>query len=367
MSESGSIRSVLYEAQRRQGGTFDDFDGWTWTLDLGDTLGEYEAMRSGSAMWDVYALAKWEVTGPDARSAIQRLFTNDLSAQAVGQVKYGAFVDDSGAMVDDGTVYRLPDDRYFVFTNRHHLDAELALRVPDASVRAVDRTHEMPLVSVQGPRSRETLQTLTTTDLGELGYFRFSPRRVHVAGVPVWLSRTGFSGELGFELIPAREDAETLWSALAAAGVRPIGFNAVEIARIEAGLVVHDFDYSVGERTPFDIGLDRVVALSSAADFVGKEALSAIAAHPPNRFLTLRIDGATAPEYGSDVFCDGAVVGTVTSPTISPRYGTIGLAVLRTDVAERGTEVTATVGDEQVRAVVEPLSIHDPDKRRPRA
>ncbi|HUW15801.1 MAG TPA: aminomethyltransferase family protein [Actinomycetes bacterium] len=367
MAESGSIRSVLYEVQRRQGGTFDDFDGWTWTLDLGDTLGEYEAMRSGAAMWDVYALAKWEVTGPDARTAIQRLFTNDLSTQSVGQVKYGAFVDENGAMVDDGTVYRLADDRYFVFTNRHELETELATHSPDASVRGVDRTHDMPLVSVQGPRSREILQTLTTTDLGGLAYFRFLPHRVDVAGVPVWVSRTGFSGELGFELIPDRGDAEPLWTTLAAAGVRPIGFNAVEIARIEVGLVVHDFDYSVGQRTPFDIGLDRVVALSSGADYVGKDALADIAEHPPNRFRTLRIDGAAAPEYGSDVRQDGSVVGTLTSPTISPRYGTIGLAVLRADVAERGNEVTVTVGDEQLRAVVEPLSIHDPDKRRPRA
>jgi aminomethyltransferase len=358
---------VLYEVQNGQGGTFDDFDGWTWTLDFGDTLGEYESMRSGAAMWDVYALAKWQVSGPDAGEAVQRLFTNDLSGQETGQVRYGAFVDDDGRMIDDGTVYRLADDRYFVFTNRHRLDDELAMRAPGTSVKAVDLTHEMPLVSVQGPRSREVLQSLTSTDLAALPYFRFSPRRVAVADVPVWLSRTGFSGEIGFELIPDRGQAETLWSRLADAGVRPVGFNAVEIARIEAGLVVHDYDYSVGQRTPFDIGLDRVVALSSSADFVGKEALSGIAAHPPNRFRTLRIDGATAPEYGSDVFCDGAVVGTVTSPTISPRYGTIGLAVLRTDVSERGTEVTATVGDEQVRAVVEPLSIHDPDKRRPRA
>ena len=117
------IRSVLYDIQERQGGTFDDFGGWIWTLDFGDILGEYEALRSGAGMWDVYALNKWHVTGPDAQAALQRGFTNNLATQQVGQVRYGAFVDDGGVLMDEGTIYRRDDGSYFAFTNTDTFDA----------------------------------------------------------------------------------------------------------------------------------------------------------------------------------------------------------------------------------------------------
>jgi len=361
------IRSVLYDVQARQGGAFEDFGGWVWTVDLGDTPGEYEAIRSGAAMWDVYALVKWEVVGPDAGEAIQRVFTNDLSNQVVGQVRYGAFCDGSGALLDEGTVFKVTDEHYFVFTNGHEFSDHLTDWSTGLSVAIADLTHEMPLVSVQGPRSREILQTLTDVDLAGLRYFRFLPQRVDVAGVPVWLSRTGFSGELGFELIPSRGDAERLWVALTDAGVRPIGSNAVEIARIEAGLIIYTFDYDPGQRTPYDLGLDRMVATGSGVVFLGKEPLAALAAAPPNRFKALRLGGHELPEYGADVRRGDQVVGTLTSPTDSPRFGVIGLAVLSTDLAVDGTTLEVVVGDQRVPATVAELSIYDPTKARPRS
>jgi len=361
------IRSVLYDVQARQGGVFEDFDGWVWTVDLGDTLGEYEAIRSGAAMWDVYALVKWEVVGPDAGEAIQRVFTNDLSTQQVGQVRYGAFCDGAGALLDEGTVFKVNDEHYFVFTNGHDFSDHLTDWSTGLSVAIADLTHEMPLISVQGPRSREILQTLTDVDLADLRYFRFLPQRVDVAGVPVWLSRTGFSGELGFELIPTRGDAERLWQVLTDAGVRPVGSSAVEIARIEAGLIIYSFDYDPGQRTPYDLGLDRMVATGSDVVFLGKDPLTSLAAAPPNRLKTLRLDGVDLPEYGTDVLQGGQVVGTLTSPTDSPRFGIIGLAVLPTELAGGGTELEVVVGDQTVTATVADLSIYDPQKVKPRS
>jgi aminomethyltransferase len=361
------IRSVLYDVQARQGGNFDVFDGWVWTLDLGDPGAEYEAIRSDVAMWDVYALAKWDVVGPEAGEAIQRVFTNDLSQQQAGQVRYGAFCSGSGALLDEGTVYKVSDDRYFVFTNRHDFADLLSDWSTGLSVSATDRTHEMPLVSVQGPRSRDVLKTLTDVDLDALRYFRFLPQRVEVAGVPVWLSRTGFSGELGFELIPEPEHAERLWLALTDAGVRPIGSLAVEMARIEAGLIIFDYDYSPGERTPYDVGLDKVVATEAPVMFVGKDALTTIAAAPPHRFKTVRLDGSTVPEYGADITVDGTVVGTLTSPTSSPRFGVIGLAVLDTAHSADETVVDVAMAHGVARGRVSPLAIYDPRKSRPRS
>jgi aminomethyltransferase len=361
------IRSVLYDVQARQGGTFQDFDGWVWTLDLGDTPGEYEAVRSGAAMWDVYALTKWEVVGPDAEEAIQRVFTRDLSGQEVGQVIYGAFCDSDGMLLDEGTVFKLDREHYFVFTNGHEFADHLSDWSTGLSVAIADQTHEMPLISVQGPKSREILQSLTDVDLSALRYFRFVPERIAVAGVPVWLSRTGFSGELGFELVTTPADAERLWLALTDAGVRPIGSNAVEVARIEAGLIIYSFDYDPGQRTPFDLGLDRMVSLNTPVTYLGKDRLRELATNPPRRFKTLRISGDVLPEYGADVLHDGAVVGTLTSPTDSPRFGLIGLAVIPTALADNGAMLEVVVGDGVAAATVDSLSIHDPEKLKPRS
>lgn len=359
------IRSIWYDVQAEQGGSFDDFWGWLWTGTFGDVPGEYEAIRSGAGMWDVYPLVKWEFRGSDALAAVQKVFTNDVLGLADGQGRYGALVGDRGVMVDDGTVYRLAFDRCWLMTN----SAEHAEWFGDVSggmdVEFADRTHEMPLLSVQGPRSRDLLGEITGTDLSELGYFRFWPEKVPVAGVPCWVLRTGFSGELGFELIPERDRAVELWKAVQGAGVAPFGTHGVEIARIESGMIVYGFDYEAGARTPYDLSFDRFVKLD--AGFVGAEALREIAANPPNRLVTLRLEARDVPEYGATVTKDGEEIGVLTSPADSPRFGVIGLAILRTDEAVVGNSVDVALGDGTVGAIVDILSLYDPEKKRPRS
>jgi aminomethyltransferase len=355
------VRSVLYDVQERQGGTFDDFGGWLWTLDFGDVIGEYEALRSGAGMWDVYALNKWQVSGPDAQRALQAGFTNNLATQKVGQVKYGAFVDHDGRLLDEGTIFRKADGTYFAFTNTDTFDQYLKGVAPDADVTLENRLHQMPLVSVQGPLSRQILQSLSSFEFSTLPYFHFA-ESVTVAGIDVFCSRTGFSGELGYELIPARDQAEALWLALADTGVRPVGFNGIDIARIEAGLIVFEYEYEPGTCTPFDLGLDRMVSFAPGLEYTGRKALEAIADAPPRRLKTLRIDSDETPEPGSDVVAGDAVVGTLTSPTSSPRFGTIALAILDAAVADDGT--TVSIGD--ISATVDTLSVFDPQKVKPR-
>ncbi len=361
------IRSVLADVQEARGAGFLEDAGWTWVTTFGDPEAEYEAVRADVAIWDVYALQKWEVRGHDACAAVQRTFANDLANLAVGQVKYGPFVDEHAMMYDDGTVYKHGDDHYWVMTNGGDYGDRLAAAAPGLAVTAVNRTFEMPVISVQGPRSRALVQSLTTTDLSGLRYFRFLPERIEVAGVPAWVLRTGFSGELGFELIPDAGDAVHLWTTLRDNGARQIGLDAIEMVRIEAGLIIAAVDYQPGATSPFDLSLDKTVATGSEANFLGKEALTAAAAAPPNRFKTLRITGDVLPEYGADVRLGAEVVGTVTSPVSTPRFGVIGLAVLRTDLAFNGVELEVVVGDGTVQATVDDLSIHDPEKRKPRS
>jgi aminomethyltransferase len=361
----GPVRSVLHEVQQALGATFRDDDGWYWTMGFGDGLAGYEAMRGGVAIWDVYPLVKWDVTGTQARTAIQRVFTADLAGQAVGQVKYGAFVDPDGTLVDDGTVFKHSDEHYWVLTNTSGFGDFWAAHTSGLDYRAVNRTEGMPLISVQGPGSRDLLQSLTRADLGSLGYFRFWPEPITVAGVPTTLMRTGFSGELGFELIPAVRDAVELWTAITDAGAVPVGLDTIEPVRIEAGLIIYGTDYTPGTHTPYDVSLDKVVSLD--AEFLGRGALAAVAARPPNRLATLVLEPGELPAVGAQVLQAATIVGVLSSRVDSPEFGPIGLAMLATASAEPGSELTVISGTRSVRASVAALSIKDPHKRRARA
>ena len=361
----GPIRSVYHDVQAEQGAEFEDFDGWLWTATLGDVAAEYEAVRKDVGMWDVYPLVKWDFRGPDALAAVQRVFSNDLSSLEVGQVRYGAFVDEHGLMVDDGTVYKLADDHCWVMTNSFGYEEWFGGAFEGLAVTFEDRTRQMPLLSVQGPRSRELLQGLIEADLSSLRYFRFWPEPVQIAGIDAWVMRTGFSGERGYELIVDPDVAVGVWRAIQGAGARVFGTHAIEIARIESGMVVIGMDYEPGTRTPYDVSFDRLVKLD--AGFLGAEPLRAVAAHPPNRFKTLRVEGTEVPEYGAEVTKGGEPIGTLTSPADSPLFGVIGLAVLDTNHAADGTEVDVALGDGTVRATVAEPSLYDPKKERPRS
>jgi aminomethyltransferase len=226
---------------------------------------------------------------------------------------------------------------------------------------------DLPNMQIQGPRSRELVRSLTDADVDSLRYFHFLPEPVKVGGVPVWLSRTGFSGELGFELFLRPEHADDLWAAVEDAGATPYGIEVIEPLRVETGMVVTDYDYSEHERTPYDLGMDRVVALDAPGEFMGKDRLREVAADPPNRFKTLRVDGDSLTEYGATVTKDGEEVGVLTSPAMSPKLGNIGLAILRSDAASDGTAVQVALGDGTVNATVDVLATYDPQKRRPRS
>jgi len=269
-------------------------------------------------------------------------------------------------MVGDGTVFRFSDTDVGVVTA---LDSDLDHMqqvVEGLDVEITPRTQENPQIGINGPRSRELLQSLTDADVSSLRYFRFWPERVEVGGVPCSVSRTGYSGELGFELFCEPDGAEQLWGAVVGAGARPYGLAAVETIRIESGLIFIGYDYFQHETSPYDTGLDAMIRLD-LGDFNGKAALEAEAASLPNRFVTLVVDGPV-PEYGAAVTKDGEQVGTLTSPCESPTLAkVIGLTVLRSDLAREGEPVQVAVEDGTAPATVASLPVYDPGKARPRA
>ena len=377
MSAGDLHRTAFDTVQRELGAAWTDWEGWAWAADFGDAVAEHQATRTACNMWDESPLRKWILRGPDAIKLADALFTNDMAALEVGQVRYGPIFDEQGKMIMDGTIFKLADDHCMSITS---YDSDLAWFRQVASDRGLDvevedRTAEMPHLQVQGPKAREVLGPITEgTDINALRYFRFITDGVTVGGVPVWLSRTGYSGELGFELYCSVDDATKLWNAVIEAGkphgVKPIGLSAIETLRIESGLLFPDIDYFPHDTDPFEVRLDNVIKLDKPGDFVGRDALRAIADKGTARLLTtLRIDGDEVPEYGAAVTKDGAEVGIVRSPCQSPTFdmNVIAMASIDRGLVNDGQQVQVTVGDGSATGTVAPFPLYDTDKRRPRS
>jgi aminomethyltransferase len=370
-------RTAFDKVQRELGATWTDWEGWAWAADFGDASAEHIATRTACNLWDESPLRKWDLRGPDALRLGDLLFANDMASLEIGQVRYGPICDEQGKMIMDGTVFHVAPEHCLSITS-YDSDLEWFRKVASdhgLDVRVEDRTAEMPHLQVQGPKSREVLTPITDgADVGSLRYFRFASEGVRVGGVPCWLSRTGYSGELGFELYCAPEDADRLWNAVLEAGrphgMRPIGLSAIETLRIESGLLFPDIDYFPHQTDPFEVRLDKVVKLDKPGDFIGRDALKKIASEGTPRLLTtLHIDGEEVPEYGANVTVDGREVGIVRSPCQSPTFDmqVIAMAALDRDLAEEGTRVEVAVGDGVAGATVAPFPLYDTEKRRPRS
>jgi aminomethyltransferase len=370
-------RTAFDEVQREAGASWTDWEGWAWAADFGDAIAEHNATRQACNVWDEAALRKWDMEGPDALALADVLFTNDMSALEVGQVRYGALCDEQGLMVMDGTIFKFADDHCFSITSYdsdlEHFRNVAADRGLDVQVE--DVTDAMPHLQVQGPLARAVLGAITEgADVSTLRYFRFVPEGVTVGGVPVMLSRTGYSGELGFELYCSPGDAAELWHAIIRAGephgLRPIGLSAIETLRIESGLLFPDIDYFPHQTDPFEVRLDNVIKLDKPGDFVGKDALRKIAAEGTARLLTtLRIDGDEVPEYGAAVTLDGRDVGIVRSPCQSPTFDSevIAMAAIDRELNTPGQRVEVALGDGTIGADVAEFPLYDTKKTRPRS
>jgi aminomethyltransferase len=360
-------RTPFDRALRALGSEFLEFGGWYWSTTFGDPVREHMAVRTAAGMWDQSPLPKWRVEGPDAVDALDFVFTNDIRRLKRGQVRYSPFCDDLGRMISDATIYKFSDQDFWVMPTLES-DLEYVRRlVSHLDVSIESFTADLGLVDIQGPQSRDVLASLCDTDLGVLRYFHFWPEEVEVAGVPCWVSRTGYSGELGFEILCEPRYGDQLWNALLeTGGLTPYGLSAVESIRIESGLLFIGIDYTPYETSPFDLSLDRFIAIEKEL-FNGREALAAAIAQPERRLCTLLLDTDEPPEYGATVLADHVPIGRLTSVCMSPLFRrVIGLAILDTETAKIGARVDVDTGAGALRATVAPLPYHDTNKTRPR-
>ncbi len=346
-------------------------------------IDEYWACRERAAVIDLSPLRKFEVTGPDAEALMQWVLTRDVKKLAVGQVVYSAMCYEHGGMIDDGTLFRLGRDNFRWIGGDDYGGIWMREQAEKLGLKVMVRssTDQLHNIAVQGPKSREILSSLiwtapTQPTLAELGWFRFAVARLgHPSGPPLVVSRTGYTGELGYEVFCHPKDAVAVYQAVMQAGaaheIRPMGLLALDMVRIEAGLIFAGYDFS-DETDPFEAGIGFTVPLKSKPDdFIGRDALIRRKEHPSRKFVGLEIDAATDVGHGDCLHIGRAQVGVVCSAMRSPLLGK-QIALARVDVAHAEVGTALEVGkldghQKRLPAVITPLSAYDPKKTRPQS
>ena len=357
---------------------------------------EYYAIRNSAALIDVSPLFKYEITGPDAARLVDRIVTRDVSKCRVGQVLYTPWCDEDGQVIDDGTIHRLAENHFRITAADPNLrwfqDVGFGL-----NARVTDVSTELAALSLQGPNSRAILKELVhDIDFDKLRYFRFAHGTLD--GFPITISRTGYTGDLGYELWVRPEYAERLWDCLTAVGRRhgalPVGMVALDIARIEAGLLLIEVDYKSSHHavieaqksSPYELGLGWAVALDKM-DFIGRKALRTEKARGAEwAFVGLHIDwvdlerlfaredlppkvAGRASRTAVPLYQNNRQIGQATSQTFSPilkQYIAIGTVL--TPYAALGTavqmEVTVEYRRQQVKATIVKTPFFDPERKK---
>ncbi|MBR2686301.1 MAG: aminomethyltransferase family protein [Aquamicrobium sp.] len=346
-------------------------------------LQEYRACRERAVVMDLSALRKFEVTGPDSEALLQYTLTRDVKKLGIGQVVYTAMCYEHGGMIDDGTLLRLGKDNFRWIGGDDYSGQWLRDKAEELGLKVLVRssTDQMHNIAVQGPKSRDILKDIVWTpphqpSLAEVEWFRFTIGRIGDSqGVPIVVSRTGYTGELGYEIWCHPRDAEkvfdAVWEAGQPHGLVPMGMAALDMVRIEAGLIFAGYEFS-DQTDPFEAGIAFTVPLKSKTDdFIGREALIRRKENPIHKLVGLEIDSNVDVGHGDCVHIGRAQIGVVTSSMRSPILGK-NIALARVDVthSEVGTEVEIGKLDghqKRLPARVVPFAHYDPQKTRPRS
>ena len=349
---------------------------WLRPHSYGSPADECTAVRERVGIIDVSTLGKMEILGHDAPRLLDRLYTHSFSDLRVGRIRYGLMTSDNGVIMDDGTVTRLAEDRYFVTTTSGNADVvEEWFNWWNAGAancaHVVNVSAAYGAVNVAGPKARETLSKLTDIDLSRRGFRYMRAAQGEVAGIPCLLLRIGFVGEAGWEVHFPAEYGEYMWNAIMEAGrefsISPFGLEAQRILRLEKGHVIVGQDTDAVS-TPLDIGSDWAVRFDKE-DFIGRGGLSIAAAHSPQqRLVGFVMPGVASPQDGTPVLSGGRPVGRVTSARLSPTMNRgFGLAWVPPELARDGATIDVIIGDLPVSARVTLEPVYDPEGHRLRS
>lgn len=356
-------RTPLYSIQRELGGRFVPFHGWELPLQFSGILKEHQAVRGACGLFDVSHMGQIEVRGPGALALVQEVNSNDASRLKAGKAMYSHLLNERGGVIDDVIVSRLDEDRFFFVVNAatREKDAQwLRARAGDgASVE--DLSDRLGMLALQGPAAAAALESV---DAAAASVGRFGAVERPLYGESVLVTRTGYTGEDGFELVASSEVLPRLWQSLTAAGASfgllPCGLGARDVLRLEAGYLLYGSDIDE-DHTPLEAGYDWVVK-PEKGPFIGREALRAQARQGLKRRLTgVRLTERGVPRPGASVLAGGRAAGRLTSATFSPvLQAGIGFGYLEPADLKPGTPVVVEMGERRFAAEIAELPFYRP-------
>jgi aminomethyltransferase len=356
-------QTPLYELHRELGGKIIDFGGWALPVQYAGIIQEHEAVRNAAGLFDVSHMGEIEVFGPTAESFVQKLVTGNVAKLKEGQVLYSLMCYEDGGVVDDLLVYKYTPEHFLLVVNASNSDKDFAWvkEHTPAGLTVINRSPDYAQLAIQGPKAEQILQKLTPYALGDIAFFYFVPQ-VEVAGQPCLVSRTGYTGEDGFEIYCGPAEAQVVWRELlrvgAADGLEPVGLGARDTLRFEANLPLYGHELSP-EITPLEAGLSFFVKLGKG-DFMGREALVRQKAEGVPRKpvgFVMRDRGVARPDY--EVVSEGRRIGHVTSGSYSPTLKqNLGIALIEAGAAAELTEIGILVRGKELKAEVVPLPFY---------
>ncbi len=332
-----------------------DFVGYFMPVQYKGITHEHLAVRQNVGLFDLSHMGEFEVTGKDALAFLQKTTTNNVASLTDGKIQYSCMPYEHGGIVDDLLVYRINQDHYFLVVNASNIDKDFAWLKSHlfGDTKLVNRSDDFGLLAIQGPNAEKLMSELTTHDLKNMGYYTCA--RAKVAGIDLFFSRTGYTGEDGFEMYIPPNQCDAIWKAVIEAGKKYnlefIGLGARDTLRLEMKMALYgnDIDQTT---TPVEAGLSWIVDFEK--DFIGKPViLKQKEEKPKRRLVCLEMDGKLVPRHGYDIVDGGQKTGTVTSGTFSPSLQkAIALAYVPAEKSKIGSTVEIAIRDKRVTATV---------------
>jgi aminomethyltransferase len=358
-------RTPLFETHRALGARLVEFGGWEMPVQYSGILDEHRAVRQRAGLFDVSHMGEFRVEGPGALDLLQALVPNNVARLELNQALYTQICRPDGGTLDDLIIYRLDEQRYMVVVNAGTMEKDWAWFGEQAKTHVgftlANVSSETGLIALQGPLAQSILQPLTSTPLEGITYYHCA--RGEAAGIPAIISRTGYTGEDGFELYTAAADTPRMWQALMEAGtphgLLPAGLGARDTLRLEAGYCLYDHELTEAI-TPLEAGLAWTIKLDKGVDFIGREALAREKQEGLRRKLIgIELRERGVPRAGYPILLAGQPIGALTSGTLSPTLDRpIGLGYVAPEHARPGTELAIAIRDKVVPATVVPLPFY---------
>lgn len=363
-------RTPLFEIYKEYGGKTIDFGGWELPVQFSKIQDEHEAVRTKAGLFDVSHMGEFEVKGPDSLAYLQKMMTNDISKLKDGGALYTAMCYENGGTVDDLLVYKIADEHYLLVVNASNIDKDYKWLEDhlEGNLELINLSEHTAQLALQGPLAEKVLQKLAgETNLAEIGFFKFQ-LEIDLNGKKTLVSRTGYTGEDGFEIYCDPKDAVSLWKEILEAGkeegILPCGLGARDTLRFEANLALYGQELSP-EISPLEAGIAFAVKLNKEADFIGKDVLKHQKENGlPRKMVGIEMIDRGIPRHGYPVYKNDELIGEVTTGTQSPTLKkNIGLALLKLEHTNLETEVEVEIRGKRLKAMVVPTPFYKREKK----